>query len=131
MRLVLDEMLSPVIAHQLRVRGYDVDAVKGDARHKALSDAEVLGLARSTGRVVVTNNVVDFRALHHEAVAPGGAGHFGIVLMAGNFRRTKGDVGRIIRSLEAKLAEHPGDRDLADGETWLDPLSADGGRTSA
>ena len=30
-----------------------------------------------------------------------------------------GDVGRIASALEAKLSDHPGERDLADGETWL------------
>ena len=39
--------------------------------------------------------------------------------MASNYRRTKADVGRIVKALEAKLAEFPGDNDLASGETWL------------
>jgi len=42
-----------------------------------------------------------------------------MVFMAGNYRRTKHDVGRIVSALEAKLSDHPGERDLADGETWL------------
>lgn len=39
--------------------------------------------------------------------------------MPGSYRRTKADTGRIVESLEAKLAELPGERDLANGETWL------------
>ena len=42
-----------------------------------------------------------------------------MVFMGGNYRRTKHDVGRIVSALEAKLSDHPGERDLADGETWL------------
>lgn len=118
-RLLLDEMLSPVIAQQLRDRGHDVQAIAGHPLHAALSDREVMDLARGQDRALVTNNLVDFRPLHHEAIIPGGPGHFGIVLMAGNYRRTKADTGRIVTALEAKLAEFPGDRDLADGETWL------------
>jgi hypothetical protein len=36
-----------------------------------------------------------------------------------NYRRTKGDTGRIISALEARLTEYPGDEDLANGECWL------------
>jgi hypothetical protein len=118
-RLLLDEMLSPAIAQQLCDRGHDVKAIKGHPSHEALPDAEVMDLARSEGRAVVTNNLVDFRPLHHEVIAPGGPGHFGMVFMPGNYRRTKADTGRIVKALEAKLAEFPGDGELAGGETWL------------
>lgn len=118
-KLLLDEMLSPAIARALRDRGHDVEAIKGDPRREALSDAEVMDLARSRGRALVTNNLVDSRPLHHEAVTPGGSGHFGMVFMPGGYRRTRADVGRIVEALEVALAEFPGDRDLANGETWL------------
>jgi len=118
-KLLLDEMLSPLIAQQLRDQGHDVEAIKGNPIHEALLDPQVMDLARSQARAVVTNNVVDFRPLHHQAVAPGGPGHFGMVCMPGNYRRTKADVGRIVTALEAKLTALPGDGDLADGETWL------------
>jgi hypothetical protein len=77
-----------------------------------------MDLARAQRRAVVTNNLVDFRPLHHEAIRPGGPGHFGMVFMAGGYRRTKADTGRSSR-LEAKLAEFPGEHDLANGKTWL------------
>jgi hypothetical protein len=117
-RLLLDEMLSAAIAARLRERGHDVEAING-SEHEELSDGEVMELARKERRAVVTNNVVDFRRLHHEAVTPGGAGHFGIIFMAGSYRRRKADTGRIVKSLESKLREFPGERDLADGETWM------------
>lgn len=119
MKLLLDEMLSPAIAQQLRNRGHDVQAIKGHPLHEAISDPEVVELARAQGRAIVTNNLVDFRPLHHEAIAPGGPGHFGMVFMPGSYRRTKADIGRIVNALETKLAEFPGDNDLANGETWL------------
>ncbi|WP_445147790.1 DUF5615 family PIN-like protein [Baekduia sp. Peel2402] len=65
MKLLLDEMLSPVIAELLHSRGYDVQAIAASA-HAELSDPEVLDLARSQQRAVVTNNVRDFRPLHIE-----------------------------------------------------------------
>lgn len=119
MRLLLDEMLTPTIARELTARGHDVTAVAGDPAHEALSDTDILSLARSQRRTVVTNNIRDFRPLHTEAVAPGGAGHFGIIFMPATYRRTKADTGRIIAALEAKLAEFPGEHDLASAEAWL------------
>jgi hypothetical protein len=118
-KLLLDEMLTPVIAQQLRDLGHDVESVARHPAREALSDVEVMALARDERRAVVTNNLVDFRPLHHQAVTPGGDGHFGMVLMPGNYRRTKGDIGRIVAALAAKLAEYPGETDLANGETWL------------
>ena len=119
MRLLLDEMLAPAIARELAARGHDVEALAGHPERTGLSDRDVMDLARRERRAVVTNNVRDYRPLHHEAVAPGGPGHFGMVFMPGGYRRTRADIGRIVTALEAKLAEHPGERDLADAETWL------------
>lgn len=119
MKLLLDEMLSPAIARELRSRGHDVEPVAGYPDRAALSDPEVLALARAEHRAVVTNNLRDFRPLHHEAITPGGAGHFGMIFIPGGYRRTKTDAGRIIAALEAILSEHPGETDLANGEAWL------------
>jgi hypothetical protein len=60
-----------------------------------------------------------FRPLHAEAVTPGGPGQFGMIFMSGNYKRTKNDIGRIVDDLEAKLAQYPGDEDLASAEDWL------------
>src|SRR4051794_3832226 len=111
-------MLSPDIAEQLRERGHDVQAIAA-SDHAALDDPEVLDVARSQRRAVVTNNVRDFRSLHIAAVQPGGGGHYGMVFMSGTFRRTKADIGRIVVALEAKLTAYPGLEDLANAEDWL------------
>jgi hypothetical protein len=42
-----------------------------------------------------------------------------MVFMAGDYRRTKADIGRIVTALQGKLEQYPGDTDLANGETWL------------
>lgn len=118
MKLLLDEMLSPAIARELRSRGHDVQPVAGTP-DQALSDSDVLALARTDHRAVVTNNLQDFRPLHHEAVRPGGASHYGMIFMPGSYRRTRADTGRIVAALEALLQAHPGDNDLVDGEAWL------------
>jgi hypothetical protein len=118
-KLLLDEMLSPAIARELRARGHDVESVAGNPDREASSDPEVLALARAQHRALVTNNLRDFRPLHHEAVTPGGAGHFGMIFMPGSYRRTRADTGRILAALEAMLARYPGETDLANGEEWL------------
>jgi predicted nuclease of predicted toxin-antitoxin system len=118
-KLLLDEMLSPTIARELAAGGHDVTAIAGDPAHEALSDPEVLALARAQQRAVVTNNVRDFRPLHVEAVTADGPGHYGIIFLAGAYRRTKADTGRIITALELELAKFPGSEDLANAETWL------------
>jgi predicted nuclease of predicted toxin-antitoxin system len=46
-RLLLDEMLSPAIARELRDRGHDAEAVAGHPDREALSDPDVLALARA------------------------------------------------------------------------------------
>jgi hypothetical protein len=118
LRLLLDEMLSDVIARELQRHGHDVVAIQGSV-WEGSSDPDVLLIARSERRALVTNNVHDFRPLHQEAVQPGGAGRFGMVFMPGSYRRSAADVGRIVRALETKLAPFPGDDDLANAETWL------------
>jgi hypothetical protein len=117
-RLLLDEMLSAAIARELRERGHDVLAVAEHPGWAALSEPEVLAVARTERRAVVTNNLSDYRPLYSDAITPGGPGHFGMVFMPGSYRRTKADTGRI-SALEAKLTEYPGDEDLANGECWL------------
>jgi len=119
MKLLLDEMLAPAIAQELRARGHDVEAIAGHPSRGALPDPDVLALARIEHRAVVTNNLRDFRPLHHEAISPGGAGHYGMIFIPVTYRRTRNDTRKIITALEAILIDHPGEADLANGETWL------------
>ena len=119
MKLLLDEMLSPAIARELHSRGHDVEPIAGHLDREALPDPEVMALARSERRAIVTNNLRDFRPLHHEAITPGGAGHFGMIFMPGTYRRTRADTGRIVAALEEILIRHPGEEGLRNGEAWL------------
>lgn len=112
-------MLSPAIARELRSRGHDVQAAAGNPDRKALSDPEVLALARAEHRALVTSNLRDFRPLHHEAITPGGTGHYGMIFIPGSYRRTRADTGKIIAALEAILAQYPDEAGLANGEAWL------------
>lgn len=119
MRLLLDEMLSPAIARELRARGHDVEAIQEHPEWCSYDDPRVLDLAREERRALVTDNLVDMRPLHYEAIAPGGPGDYGTIFIPGGRRRTRDDTGRIVATLERKLAAHPGESDLADREDWL------------
>jgi hypothetical protein len=118
-KLLLDEMLTPDIARELRARGHDVEAVADHPEWVGLSDSQIMLVARAERRAIVTNNLRDYRPLHSEAITPGGQGHFGMVFVPGNYRRTKADTGRIITALEQKLTQYPKETDLANGEAWL------------
>jgi len=118
-RLLLDEMLSPTIARELRARGHDVQAIQERPEWQAYDDRQVLDLARSERRALVTDNLTDLRPLHYEALAPGGPGDYGMVFIPGGYRRTRADTGRIVAALEERLAAHPGEDALACGEDWL------------
>lgn len=112
-------MLSPAIAHELRTRGHDVQAIQEHPEWQAYDDRQVLDLARRERRAIVTDNLSDMRPLHYEAVTPGGPGDYGMVFIPGGYRRTKADTGRIVAALETRLAAHPGEDGLANGEEWL------------
>jgi len=112
-------MLSPAIARALRERGHDAEAIKEHPDWQTLSDPELVSLAASERRAIVTNSLRDFRPLHAELIASGGSEHAGMVFVPTNFRLTKADAGRIIVALGAKLTEYPGEQDLANGETWI------------
>ncbi len=119
MKLLLDEMFSPLVAAELRARGHDAVAIKERDEWQSLSDLEVVALARTEQRAVVTANLRDFRPLHAELVAAGGEGHAGMVFVPASFRITTAATGEIVATLEARIAEYPGDEDLANGETWI------------
>jgi uncharacterized protein DUF5615 len=119
LKLLLDEMFSPLVAAELRGRGHDVVAIKERDEWQSLSDPDVLAVARTEQRAVVTANLRDFRPLHVELVAARGEGHAGMVFVPASFRLTRAATGQIVAALEARLAEYPGDEDLANGETWI------------
>ena len=79
MKLLLDEMISPRIARDLRSEGFDVVAVKADRPSlEALADREVLRHSASEHRALVSNDVLDFQLIHNRMLA-GGEDHYGVI----------------------------------------------------
>lgn len=119
MKLLLDEMFSPLVSAQLRARGHDVVAIKEGDKWQSLTDSAVVALARTERRAIVTTNLRDFRPLHADLVASGGEGHLGMVFVPTRLRLTRAATGQLVAALEARLADYPGDEALANGETWI------------
>jgi predicted nuclease of predicted toxin-antitoxin system len=119
LRLLLDEHFSTAIAEQLRKRGHDVIAAAAlpDLRHR--DDAEVLVWAIAQRRVVVTEDAVDYLALHEQHLSRG-LRHRGIVLTSSRrFPRSRDGIGRLVRALDGLLRSRPGDNSLLADVMWL------------
>ncbi|CCG03094.1 DUF5615 family PIN-like protein [Blastococcus saxobsidens] len=101
MKLLLDEMIGPRVAQELRSRGFDAIAVAERADFRAVPDDAVLDLARVDGRVVVTVNVGDFVRLHQRSLTEGRQ-HSGIVMVTGQaFPQNRGFIGALVTALTA------------------------------
>ena len=118
MKLLLDEHMSRDVADALRGLGHDVVAVTERRELVQLSDDELIGVAAAEGRAIVTNNLRDYRP-RAAALVTAGTGHWGMVYVPGNYRRSRRDTGRIVAALDAILQAHPADDALRSRETWL------------
>jgi hypothetical protein len=124
LRLLLDEMYSPAVAAELRARGHDAASVH-DPSHAHLSgapDADVLAVAIDDGRVLVTENVRDYRPLEGQLLAAGSP-HPGL-LYTSNRQFPRGDpatIGRLVRALDKLLREGPDLRDRSLFLTRIEP----------
>ena len=117
MRLLLDEMLPPVVAEALRRRGHAVSAVAERSGLRGSSDAEILDLALDEDRAVVTENVADLRVLAAEARSAGRDAPLLLFTSSHGWPRGSSHrIGRLVEALDAFLRETP---DL-EGEYWLD-----------
>ena len=120
MKLLLDEHFSPEIARQLRNQGHDVVAARERVEWHGASDAELLDIAKQEQRAVVTENVVDFIALHRRSVVRGDR-HCGLVFTSPRqFPRTRRAIGKLVRALEVQLAAHADPDALVDQTWWLE-----------
>lgn len=129
MRALLDEQLSPQVAVLLRERGWDVVAVAERMDLVARSDSELLEVAAIESRIMVTNNVKDFRPLAAARLAAG-ADHGGLLLLPSSRVRTRAAVTALADAIERELVAHPhglasSPHGLASSERWIGPLSDD------
>jgi predicted nuclease of predicted toxin-antitoxin system len=106
-RLLLDEMIPPRIARELRAAGYDVQAIKKDRPELSGSAAlELVRLMAVEERTIVTNDVGDFQAIHDRLIAAGDHHHGMIFTFDATLPRTKDAISSSVRTLGATLDAH-------------------------
>jgi hypothetical protein len=124
-KALLDEQLSGRIAQLLRERGLDVQAVGERPELLQSADRELLDLAFSEQRAMVTNNIKDFRPLAAERLLDG-RGHAGLILLPAQRSRRREATGGLADALEAVMRAHPDG--IAGMEHWIAPSAMPGGR---
>jgi hypothetical protein len=103
--LLLDEMFSGAIAEQLRAKGHDVLAVVADLALVGLPDEQILALAATTGRALVTANIKDFVPLDTRYRAASQE-HAGLILVsAKTFPQDRSYTAAITSALSALLGQ--------------------------
>lgn len=111
MRLLLDAHLSGSrIGRELRRRGHDVRALTDESSGEGLEDAEVLALAVSERRVLVTHDVSDFPTLLRDW-AGSGRSHGGVILVYGI---RPDEFGVIAGGIDRLLQQRPRQNDWTD-----------------
>jgi hypothetical protein len=101
--LLLDEMLSGIIAEQLRAKGHDVLAVVADPALVGLADDQILAHASAARRALVTANIKDFIPLDARYRAAGQTHACLILVSARTFPQDRTSTAAIISALSALL----------------------------
>jgi predicted nuclease of predicted toxin-antitoxin system len=105
--LLLDEMISAVVAEQLRGRDRDVEAVSERRDLRGLADEDLFEYAQAAERSVVTYNRNDFLELDRRFRSQA-RNHCGIVIL--NPRRVPqgpASIGPLVKSLDELIADGP------------------------
>jgi hypothetical protein len=106
-KLLLDEMISAVVAEQLRARERDVEAVSERRELRGLPDLEVFEYAQSAERSVVTYNRDDFLELDRRFRSQG-RNHRGIVVLnPRRFPPGPASIGPLVKSLDEMITDGP------------------------
>lgn len=106
-RLVLDEMFSPVIAGRLRERGHDVIAVAEHADLRSKTDDELFAWANAERRWLVTENVKDFRPIMLRALQAGMPACGLLFTSSRSFPRSRKNPGPLVTALHVWLVNGP------------------------
>jgi len=114
-KLLLDEMHAPSIADVLTADALDVVAVASVPDLRGLSDADLLVHASSSGRALVTENIVDFAPLANQWATENRT-HPGLIFTnPKRFNRASmAYPGNLITALRSFLVNPP-----IDGQSWI------------
>jgi len=114
-KLLLDEMHAPSIADALTKDSLDVVAVASVADLRGVPDADLLAHAASSGRALVTENIVDFAPLANQW-ATEDRPHAGLIFTnPKRFNRaTLAYPGNLMAALRSFHDDPP-----VDGQSWI------------
>jgi hypothetical protein len=116
-RLLLDAHVSgPNVGRRLEQKGHDVRALDQERALEGLDDDEVLALATSERRILVTHNVADFPRILRDWAAAQRA-HAGVILVYGI---DHSEFALIARGIERWLQLRPEQADWGDYPAILD-----------
>ena len=116
-RLLLDEMLSPDVAAELRALGHDVIAVAERPDLRSKSDEEIFAWVSWDKRWLLTENVTDFRPIMLRALSAEARGCGLLFTSSRAFPRSRKSPGSLIRALDAWLTTGPPPPPIT--ESWL------------
>lgn len=123
MRFLLDAHVSgPRVGRGLREAGHDVRALDQEPDLEGLDDQDVLALASSERRILVSHNVRDFADIvrrWQEAQRS----HYGVILVCGIDHR---EFGSVLRGIERWVEIYPQPSDWVDLATVLSREFASG-----
>lgn len=110
MKLLLDEMISPKIARELRSKGFDTQAIKSDRPDlEAVADREIVLRMAAEKRAIVSNDVLDFQLIHNRLQAAGEE-HYGLIFTSdATMPRNKASISLWVKALEKFLRANPAD----------------------
>jgi len=119
-KLLLDVHHSPRAAEQLRTRGLDARAAASDRGLARLSDRQLLQVATTEGRAVVTEDVRDFNDLAREWVRAR-RDHAGIILTPRRrfYRGSRAYPQNLVEALVAFAGRHDLSEDDRNWVRWL------------
>jgi predicted nuclease of predicted toxin-antitoxin system len=112
-RLLLDEMISPRIARELRDNGHDVQAVKKDRPDlTSRSDLELVREMATERRAIVINDIADFQIIHDQFLAAGHEHHGMVFTFDATMPRTKAAIPQWVETLARFLTDHDAEDSL-------------------
>ncbi len=107
MKFLLDEMISAVIAEQLRARDRDAEAVSALRELRGLSDLDLFEFAQTAERVVVTSNRDDFLELDRQFRSQAREHHGIVILNPRRYPQGAPSIGPLTAALDQLATSGP------------------------
>jgi hypothetical protein len=106
-KLLLDEMISPVVAEQLRARNRQVEAISEHRGLRGLSDEDLFEYALAAGQSLVTYNRDDFLELDRRFRGVGRTHRGVVILNPRRFPEGRASIGALVTSLDELIERGP------------------------